>query len=81
MTKRSFLKNLCLSLGSIALAGKILIEKPIFINKYEEFADYIGPVIRQILNKAGTTPLIYDQTILDTHPQYSYPLDLYYEKT
>ena len=44
----------------------------------EAFAAFLGPVIRQVLNQAGTAGAIYTDAPYDEDDSPSYPLDLYY---
>jgi hypothetical protein len=44
----------------------------------EAFAAFLGPVVRQVLNQAGTTGAIYTDVPFDEDDSPSYPLDLYY---
>ncbi|MAF24191.1 hypothetical protein CL634_01190 [bacterium] len=46
----------------------------------EAFAAFLGPVIQQVLNQAGTAPLIYTDAPFDEDDSPSYPLDLYYQE-
>ena len=42
------------------------------------FAAFLGPVIQQVLNQAGTAGAIYTDSSFDEDDSPSYPLDLYY---
>ena len=44
----------------------------------EAFAAFLGPVVRQVLNQAGTAGAIYTDAPYDEDDSPSYPLDLYY---
>ena len=44
----------------------------------EAFAAFLGPVIREVLNQAGTAGAIYTDSSYDEDDSPSYPLDLYY---
>lgn len=44
----------------------------------EAFAAFLGPVVQQVLNQAGTANAIYSDASFDEDDSPSYPLDLYY---
>jgi len=46
----------------------------------EAFAAFLGPVVRQVLNQAGTTGAVYTDVPFDEDDSPSYPLDLYYDE-
>jgi len=46
----------------------------------EAFAAFLGPVVRQVLQQAGTTGAIYTDVPFDEDDSPSYPLDLYYNE-
>lgn len=46
----------------------------------EAFADYISPVIQQVLMQADTASSIYTDVVYDEDDNPSYPLDLFYEQ-
>lgn len=46
----------------------------------EAFAAFIGPVISKVLNEAGTSGMIYADSLFDEDDSPSYPLDLYYNQ-
>ena len=45
----------------------------------EAFAAFLGPVVQQVLNQAGTASAIYTDAPYDEDDSPSYPLDLYYQ--
>ena len=46
----------------------------------EAFAAFLGPVVRQVLNQAGTAGAVYTDVPFDEDDSPSYPLDLYYNE-
>jgi len=46
----------------------------------EAFAAFLGPVIQEVLNVAGTASAIYSDSEFDEDDSPSYPLDLYYNE-
>ena len=46
----------------------------------EAFAAFIGPVISKVLAEAGTSGMIYSDSLFDEDDSPSYPLDLYYNQ-
>lgn len=46
----------------------------------EAFAAFIGPVVQEVLNQAGTASSIYTDAPYDEDDSPSYPLDLYYDE-
>ena len=46
----------------------------------EAFAAFLGPVVRQVLNQAGTAGAVYSDVPFDEDDAPSYPLDLYYNE-
>lgn len=46
----------------------------------EAFAAFLGPVVSQVLQKAGTASQIYTDTAYDPDDSPSFPLDLYYNE-
>ena len=46
----------------------------------EAFAAFLGPVVRQVLNQAGTAGAVYSDVPFDEDDSPSYPLDLYYNE-
>ena len=47
----------------------------------EAFAAFLGPVIQEVLNVAGTASVIYEDSTYDEDDSPSYPLDLYYNES
>ena len=46
----------------------------------EAFASFIGPVVQQVIQQAGTASLIFVDNEYDEDDSPSYPLDLYYNE-
>ena len=46
----------------------------------EAFAAFLGPVVRQVLNQAGTAGAVYTDVPFDEDDSPSYPLDLYFNE-
>ena len=46
----------------------------------EAFAAFLGPVVQQVINQAGTAGAIYTDAPFDEDDSPSYPLDLYYNE-
>jgi hypothetical protein len=46
----------------------------------EAFAAFLGPVVQQVLNQAGTSAGIYSEAPFDEDDSPSFPLDLYYNQ-
>ena len=46
----------------------------------EAFAAFLGPVVLQVINQAGTAGAIYTDAPYDEDDSPSYPLDLYYNE-
>ncbi len=47
----------------------------------EAFAAFLGPVVQQVINKAGLAGSIYTDAPFDEDDSPSYPLDLYYNNS
>ena len=47
----------------------------------EAFAAFVGPVVQEVLQQAGSASAIYTDSVYDADDNPSYPLDLYYQET
>ena len=47
----------------------------------EAFAAFLGPVIQEVIQQAGTASMIYTDAPFDEDDSPSYPLDLYYNES
>jgi hypothetical protein len=47
----------------------------------EAFAAFVGPVVQEVLQQAGSAAKIYTDSVYDADDNPSYPLDLYYQET
>jgi hypothetical protein len=56
-------------------------DKTVSLEAQEAFAAFLGPVVQQVLNQAGTASLIYTDAPFDEDDSPSYPLDLYYQES
>ena len=46
----------------------------------EAFAAFVGPVVQEVLQQAGSASAIYTDSVYDADDNPSYPLDLYYQE-
>ena len=47
----------------------------------EAFAAFVGPVVQEVLQQAGSASAIYTDSVYDADDNPSYPLDLYYQES
>jgi hypothetical protein len=47
----------------------------------EAFAAFVGPVVQEVLQQAGSASAIYTDAVYDADDNPSFPLDLYYQET